>query len=1167
MIRKDPIRRTLHLIASAGIAISCAASLQAQTSTATNTVIAIGPSAQGMVQAGDGNFYAPSLKFFVACQNDATMLCAEIYRITPGGTMSVLHEFQPESASAAVTSANADGLWPTALIVGSDGNLYGACRYGGPGGGGTIFEIPLSGPPTIKILKSFGVTGNSLDAGFTPLSLVQGSDGSLYETNGIGIYQLAPDGSFNTLYTFQPDQTTGAYPLGVNSTSLMQASDGNFYLTLSTGPQITQADGTKGSIARFNPLTSQLNTLHAFLDNGSEGAVPIGPLVEGSDGYLYGLTSNHATYPLYAYKIAPNGELDLLHSFTGGADGDGPQSPLLLGSDGNVYGVTHLGGDTTSTTCQPTGCGTVYQLTPAGVLTTLHTFEGGTPISTVVADNPKVDGAVPEAPLVQGSDGSFYGTSLFNVIFRTALNAVPPAPVQMTLKPTTVAAGNPTTVTWKVLNGFSQTAQVCGAYIVGNATGAGTWKGALPGTLANGVYGGTAPITPTTGGTYTYAISCGGNESAQATLLVTSTTSLQLAPPGPVAGTVNQPYQLVLSVTGGTTPYAFGLAGTVPKGLTWDPSGTLIGTPLQFGDYPLGFSVQDSSKPPPPQNDAASITLHIVSGLTLLPILQKPVVGKSYTSTLITSGGLSPYTWALASGTLPDGLQLNATAGTITGTPTKPGSFTFSITAKDSEGTPDKVTTTFILDTGVAPLDITSSALLPEASVGAPYSFSPAATGGVPPYFWSLIPSAVPTDLNPPGLAMLLSGSFSGTPTQYSFGNSGFYTFYIQVSDSEVPPVSVNQYAAIKVNRTLKITSPTSLPTGTVGVPLDVPLIAAGGVPPYFWKASSTPDPQVIGLIINGNVLGYRPQVATTADVSLYVTDSEATPDATQSDLPLVFLPAPLATTTTLTSSSTAAGTGQSVTFTAQVGLSAGGAPPGQVTFYNGTASLGTATLDGNGLAILLTSFASSGVYSITAAYGGNQSYAASTSSALTETVVTPGVTAAVSPASLTVKPGSSGQLVITITPTGGYTGTINFSCGTLPAHVSCAFAPPSLTITSGGGPFTDTLTVSTSAPAVAMLLEPDRRGRRNTILAAAVFWLPGSLTAMFGLLRRRGGRVARRQSNFWMIAILCVAAAGALTSCGSSNNNARAGTYSIPITLTLAGGATQNVSATVVIE
>jgi hypothetical protein len=71
----------------------------------------------------------------------------------------------------------------------------------------------------------------------------------------------------------------------------------------------------------------------------------------------------------------------------------------------------------------------------------------------------------------------------------------------------------------------------------------------------------------------------------------------------------------------------------------------------------------------------------------------------------------------------------------------------------------------------------------------------------------------------------------------------------------------------------------------------------------------------------------------------------------------------------------------------------------------------------------------------------------------------------------------------------------------------------------------------------------------------------------MFGLLRRRGGRAARRQRNFWIIAILCLTAAGALTSCGRSNNNARAGTYSIPITLTLAGGATQNVSATVVIE
>ena len=124
-------------------------------------------------------------------------------------------------------------------------------------------------------------------------------------------------------------------------------------------------------------------------------------------------------------------------------------------------------------------------------------------------------------------------------------------------------------------------------------------------------------------------------------------------------------------------------------------------------------------------------------------------------------------------------------------------------------------------------------------------------------------------------------------------------------------------------------------------------------------------------------------------------------------------------------------------------------------------------------------------------------------SNTLTETVVTPGITAAVNPMSLSIQPGSSGQLVITITPNGGYTGTIDFSCGTLPAHVSCTFAPPTLTL-NGAGPFTDTLTVSTNAAATAQLRIPGESGRFDSLFLAALLWLPGSVAAMFGLKRRK---------------------------------------------------------------
>src|SRR6185369_8567691 len=184
------------LIVFANMFIAWVSPLQAQVSTATNTVIAIGPPTQGIVQAGDGNFYAPSQKFFEACKNNSSQNCAFIYQITPSGTMTPFHAFQPVSNTAS-PPVNTDGIVPEALVVGTDGNLYGACNAGGPGGFGTIFQITLAG--AFKVLKSFGISGNVVDPGNSPNSLIQAPDGSFYFTNGVGVYQLTAAGVVNPL--------------------------------------------------------------------------------------------------------------------------------------------------------------------------------------------------------------------------------------------------------------------------------------------------------------------------------------------------------------------------------------------------------------------------------------------------------------------------------------------------------------------------------------------------------------------------------------------------------------------------------------------------------------------------------------------------------------------------------------------------------------------------------------------------------------------------------------------------------------------------------------------------------------------------------------------------------------------------------------------------------
>jgi uncharacterized repeat protein (TIGR03803 family) len=138
---------------------------------------------------------------------------------------------------------------------------------------------------------------------------------------------------------------------------------------------------------------------HSF--SGSDGAWPYAGLVEGGDGNFYGTTTaggastNCSGGCGTVFQISPAGDLTTLYSFSG-SDGAWPYAGLARGSDGNFYGTTVAGG--ASTDCSG-GCGTVFRITPAGDLTTLYSFSGS-------------DGAWPYGRLVLGSDGNFYGTTM-----------------------------------------------------------------------------------------------------------------------------------------------------------------------------------------------------------------------------------------------------------------------------------------------------------------------------------------------------------------------------------------------------------------------------------------------------------------------------------------------------------------------------------------------------------------------------------------------------------------------------------------------------------------------------------------------------------------------------------------------------------------------------------
>lgn len=192
--------------------------------------------------------------------------------------------------------------------------------------------------------------------------------------------------------------------------------------------------------------------------------------------------------------------------------------------------------------------------------------------------------------------------------------------------------------------------------------------------------------------------------------------------------------------------------------------------------------------------------------------------------------------------------------------------------------------------------------------------------------------------------------------------------------------------------------------------------------------------------------------------------------------------PAQLPSTTSLAVSATNANLNQQLSFTATI---TGVNPTGSVAFVSGTTTLGTATLS-NGTATLPYSFTAAGTYAVVANYSGDSANLASKSMSVSVVVIAPDFTISASPSSATIAAGQSATTTLTVTPIGGYSGTLHFSCGTLPTGVACTFTPASLTPANGAAAAVG-LTVSTTASGVAKQRSLDR-GLSVIAWAGAIF-------------------------------------------------------------------------------
>jgi uncharacterized repeat protein (TIGR03803 family) len=307
-----------------------------------------------------------------------------------------------------------NGRQPQApLVQGIDGNLYGTTSLGGANDGGVVFKVSSAG--TQSVIYNFCFGDNCSNGSEPHAGLVVGANGNLYGTTAVGgayclgdlalgcgtVFEITPAGKLTTLYQFCANSTNcadGAYP----EAPLVLAANGNFYGT-------TYQGGTNdlGTVFEITP-NGKLSTLYSFCSqkNCPDGSYPVTGLVQGANGNLYGTTYDggaincsffNNTYGCGTiFEITPAGKLTTLYNF-GRANGL-LQQPLVQASNGKLYG-TSLDGGTGG--CK-VGCGTVFEITTAGALSTLYNF-------CTQGLNYCPDGAYPMATMVQATDGNLYG--------------------------------------------------------------------------------------------------------------------------------------------------------------------------------------------------------------------------------------------------------------------------------------------------------------------------------------------------------------------------------------------------------------------------------------------------------------------------------------------------------------------------------------------------------------------------------------------------------------------------------------------------------------------------------------------------------------------------------------------------------------------------------------
>jgi uncharacterized repeat protein (TIGR03803 family) len=714
----------------------------------------------------------------------------------------------------------ASGTLPPGIFLATSGQLTGEPTQPGTFTG----TISASNGVSPAATQSFTITvvGYSVLHSFSgsdgndPTSpLIQATDGNFYGTTAIGgsgnygaAFKISSQGFYSYLASFIVG-TQGGNPNG-----LLQVSSGIF---LGTTYQGTAQD--YGTIYEMNPLGS-FAVLHNFKDGSvpNDGGGSKAGMILGSDGNAYGTTNqgginNDGT----VFKVTPQGAVTILHKFRDGSvyeDGANPSAALLLGSDGNYYGTTGSGGAANQ--------GTVFKMTPAGSVTILHSFEDGTG---------PYDGTEPVAPLIQGTDGNFYGTTAYGGHnYGTAFRMTPQG-----------------VLTILHFFGYSSSFPYDGNYPYGALVQAA--DGNFYGTTQQGGVSNKGMIfqmTPQGGYTILHLFSDGtiANDGSQCWAALVQGTDGNLYGTTGQGGASNEgtvfklmpPSSAPIFTSASSATFYAGISGTfkvtaiglpfptfsatgLPSWATLNSTtGVLSVTPpiTASGPFVITLTASNGISPNATQNFTINVVTPTPPTITNGPPTSVTTVNTPYSFSYQTTGAPTP-TFSLTSGSLPPGLGLSS-SGSITGSATTGGVYTGIITA--SNGTAPNATQSFTITVQQTSL-ITNGPPPTTVLLNATYSFT-YLTSGYPAPSFTLSAGSLP-----PGIGLSTTGVLSGSPTQ-----TGTYTGTVTASNG-IGSASTQNFT-IAVQESATITNNPPPPTFLVNTLFNFTYQATGYPAPTF---------------------------------------------------------------------------------------------------------------------------------------------------------------------------------------------------------------------------------------------------------------------------------------------------------------------------------------------